>query len=54
MEHKRQLTKNRTYPKSAGPKITPKGTLTYPMRHMIQILQSATTDVANHKHSSAD
>ena len=43
-----------TYPKSADPKVIPKGNLTYPMRYMDQILQDVTTDIANYKNSSAD
>ena len=55
-EHKKQeLTKkSKTYPKSADLKITRKSTLTYPMRNLAQILPGVTTDVANHKNSSAD
>ena len=56
MKHKKQeLTKKSgTYPKSADPKITAKGTSTYPMRYMAQILPDVTTDIANHKNSSTD
>ena len=42
----KQLTKMLgTYPKSAGPKITPKGTLTYPIRQTIQTLPGDFIDV---------
>ena len=46
--------KSRTYPKSANPTITPKGTLTFPMKYMAKILPGVTPDVANHKSLSAD
>ena len=42
------------YPKSADPKITQKGTLTYPMRYMVQIVPDVTTDVANYKNPLAE
>ena len=42
------------YPKSADPKVIPKGTLTYPMRFMDQILPGVITDIVSHKNSSAD
>ena len=42
-----------TCPKSANPKITLKGTLTYPMEYTTQILPGA-TNVTGHKKSSAD
>ena len=45
--------KSRTYPKSADPKITPKGALTNPMRHMTEIVPGVTTDIASHENSSA-
>ena len=56
MEHKKlELTKKtETFPKSTDPKITPKGTLAYPMKYMSQISPDVTTDVVNHKNSSAD
>ena len=56
MEHKKlELTKkSETFPKSTDPKITPKGTLAYPMKYMSQISPNVTTDVVNHKNSSAD
>ena len=49
VEHKKkELAKQSgTYPKSTDPKITPKWTLTYPMKYMA-------TDIANHKNSSAE
>ena len=53
-EKKKKKKKSRTYPKSADPKITPKGTLTYPMRYMAQFLSGVTSDVSNHKNLSAD
>ena len=55
MQHKKQeLTKKSgTYPKSADSKITQKGTLTYRMRYMSQILPGI-TNIASHKNSTAD
>ena len=44
---KKELT--RSYPKSVDHKITPKGTLSYPMRYMAKILPGVTTDIASHK-----
>ena len=46
--------KSETYHKSDDPKITPKGTLAYPMRYIAQILPGVITDVVDHKNSPAD
>ena len=56
MEHKKQeLTKkSRTYPKSADSKITPKGTLAYTIRYMVQTLPDDLIDVWGDKNTSAD
>ena len=43
-----------TYLKLVDPKITPKVTLTYPMKYMAQILSGVPTDIASHKNSSAE
>ena len=52
---KQEMTKkSETYHKSDDPKITPKGTLAYPMRYIAQILPGVTTDVVDHKNSPAD
>ena len=41
-----KLTKvSGTNPKSADPKITPKGALTYPIKYMVQALSCYVTDV---------
>ena len=40
--------KFKTYPKSTDPKITPKWTLIYPMRHIAQIFPDVTTDIPSH------
>ena len=54
-QKKEELTKQSgMYPKSADPKVIPKGTLTYPMRFMDQILPGVITDIVSHKNSSAD
>lgn len=42
-----------TYTKSDDPKITPKETLTYPMRYKTKTLTGVTPDIASHQHASA-
>ena len=56
MKHKKEdLTKiSRTYPKSAESKITTKGTLTYLIRYMAQVISDVTTDIASQENSSGD
>ena len=41
-------------PKSADPKITPKGALTYLMRYIVHILPDVAAVIASHKISSGN
>ena len=43
-----------TYPESGDPKITPKGTLTYPINYMVQSLPGDFIDIQGDKNTSTD